>query len=451
MKATFAVLLLCTLSLLANQCKPSGHPVTRNPEDTLVVIQTIKCLKDTGQTYCIALPSGFDPARRYPVVFVFDPHGDGHLAVNTFRAGASEFGFIVAGSNSIRNGYERTEYALQLLAGDVTRRYPVDKDRMYAAGFSGGGRVAQEFSQRNADIKAIASMGAGYSIEQAGTLRNKVSILLVAGNKDFNYHEVRSSYQVLNAAGIHYYILEFPGIHSWPGREIIHDALLWFEFDDYRRNAAHTQKTIVNDYLSEIRRQAERQVEQHDISGAVVTYTKGMSFLSGIAKTGSLKRKLADLQKTGEYKESERRANAALELEIRLQQGYQLALRERDTLWWKNEMRGLNEKISHNDNGALQPVYNRIKSFISIVSYSNCNGSLRQNDLRMAEKYISVYRIVDPGNPDVLYFNAWFLSKSGKGKAAADSFRKAVAMGFTDFKKARQELPDEVFAGGYKP
>jgi hypothetical protein len=451
MKTSFAVLLLCALSLLANQCKPSGRHVARNSEDTTVVIQTIKCMEDTGQTYCIALPSGFDNTRRYPLVFVFDPHGDGHLAVHTFRAGASEFGFIVVGSNVIRNGYEQTEYALQLLAGDVARRYPVDKNRVYAAGFSGGGRVAQEFSQRNADIKAIASMGAGYSFDQSGTLNNKVSMLLIAGNKDFNYHEVRSSYQVLNAMGIHYYILEYPGIHAWPGPEIIHDALLWFEFDDYRRNPAHAQKARVNDYVAQILRQAAQMEEQHDMYGAVNTYTKGLSFLSGIAKTGSLKRKLAGLQKTEEYKESEKRANDALELEIRLQQGYQLAMRERDTLWWKNEIRGLNEKISHSNNDALQPVYSRIKSFISIVAYSNCNGSLRQNDLRMAERYISVYRIVDPENPDVFYFNAWFLSKSGQDKAAAISFRKAVSLGFTDFKKARQEIPEKVFAAGWRP
>ena len=157
--------------------------------------------------------------------------------------GASEFGFIVAGSNVIRNGYERTEYALQVLTGDVTSRYPVDKERMYAAGFSGGGRVAQEFSQRNPDIKAIASMGAGYSVEQAGMLRNKASMLFIAGNEDFNYHEIRNSYQILSAAGIHYYILEYPGKHAWPGPEIIRDALQWFEFDDYRRNPAHTAKT----------------------------------------------------------------------------------------------------------------------------------------------------------------------------------------------------------------
>jgi hypothetical protein len=451
MKTSFPVFLLCAISFLANQCRPSGTSLVRNPEDTLVVIQTIKCLEDTGQTYCIALPSGFDPARLYPVVFVFDPHGDGHLAVNTFRAGASEFGFIVAGSNVIRNGYEKTEYALQLLAGDVTRRYPVDKDRIYAAGFSGGGRVAQEFSQMNTDIKAITSMGAGYSVDQAGILRNKVSMLLIAGNRDFNYHEVRNSYPLLNAAGIHYYILEFPGIHAWPGADIIHDVLLWFEFDDYRRNPAHKQKATVDGYLAEIRRQVDQQEQQHDIFGAAGTCTKGISFLSGITKTGSLKRKLAGLQKTAEFKESERQANDALELEIRLQQGYQLALRERDTLWWKNEVRGLNEKISRGDNSELQPVYNRIKSFISIASYSNCNNSLRQNDLSMAEKYISVYRIVDPGNPDVLYFNAWFLSKSGQGKAAADSFRKAVSMGFTDFKKARQELPAEIFVVGRAP
>jgi hypothetical protein len=451
MKSSFFLLVLCTLTLLACRCKPSGNNETRDPEDTIVVIQTIKCQEDTAQNYCIALPTGIDPTRRYPVLFAFDPHGDGHLAVHTFGKGASEFRFIVVGSNVIRNGYEKTGYALQLLAADVISHYPVDKDRMYAAGFSGGGRVAQEFSRRNADIKAIASMGAGYSADQAGKLSNKVSMLFIAGNEDFNYHEIRSSYQALAALGIHFYILEYPGPHAWPGPEVIHDALLWFEFDDYRRNPAHTQEKVVNGYRTEIRRQAEQQEEQHDIFGAVGTYTKGMSFLSGIAKTGSLSRKLAGLQKTEEYNQSEKQANEALEMEIRLQQGYTLALRERDTLWWRNEIRGLNEKISRSDNGTMQPVYSRIKSFISIAAYSYCNSSLRMNDLRMAERYISVYRVVDPGNPDVYYFNALFLAKSRKVNAAADSFRKAIAMGFTDFKKARQELPEEVYTGGSKP
>ena len=448
MKSLFSVLVLFTLLLLACRCKPSGNNVTRDSGDTLVVIQTIKCREDTAQNYCIALPSGFDPARRYPVVFVFDPHGEGYLAVQTFRKGASDFGFIVAGSNVIRNGYEKTGYALQVLTGDVTGRYPVDKDRIYAAGFSGGGRVAQEFSQWNADIKAIASMGAGYSVGQAGKLRNKASMLFIAGNEDFNYHEIRSSFQTLAALGIHYFILEYPGPHAWPGPEIIHDALLWFKFDDYRRNPSHIQEKVVHEYLAEIHRQAELAEERHDIFGAVGTYTKGMSFLSEITKTGSLSRKLTDLQKTEEYKQSEKQANEALEMEIRLQQGYTLALRERDTLWWRNEIRGLNEKISRSDKDAMLPVYSRIKSFISIAAYSYCNSSLKLNDLQMAERYIAVYRVVDPDNPDVYYFNALFLAKSGKVNAAADSFRKAISLGFTDFKKARQELPEEVYAYG---
>ena len=77
---------------------------------------------------------------------------------------------------------------------------------------------------------------------------------------------------------------------------------------------------------------------------------KEYHFCRELSNTGSLKRKLADLQKTEEYKQSEKQANEALELEIRLQQGYLLALRERDTLWWRNEIRGLNEKINRVDN-----------------------------------------------------------------------------------------------------
>jgi dienelactone hydrolase len=451
MKLLFTVLFLCFISLTAYRCQPSGNPRTPDADDTTVVVRTIKCQLDTEQSYCIALPNGFDPDRHYPVIFVFDPHGDGHLAVHTFGAGASEFGYIVAGSNDIRNGYEKTEYALQALTGDVTNRYPVDRERMYAAGFSGGARVAQEFSRRNRDIKAIACIGAGYSGEQAGIWQNEVSVLFIAGNEDFNYHEIRNSYRIMASEGIHCFVLEYSGKHAWPGPEIIHDAMLWFEFDDYRRNPDHEQKQIVREYLAEIRRKGAQQEEQNEIFAAAFTYAKGLSFMSGIANTGFLKRKLAGLQKTEAFMHSEKQANDALEMEIRLQQGYMLALRERDTLWWRNEIRGLDEKISRGDNGTMQPVYNRLRSYISIAAYSYCNSSLTQNDLLNAEKFISIYRVVDPGNPDVYYFHALFLAKTRQNRAAAESFGKAVSMGFTDLKKARRELPEEVISGGLKP
>jgi predicted esterase len=437
-------IIACIISLMLGQCKSSPGEAGPPSHDTAVAIQTIQCRADTGQTYCIALPPDFNPARRYPVVFVFDPHGDGQLAVRNCIAGACEFGFIVAGSNVIRNGYENIEYALKIFTDDVFSRYPADMNRIYAAGFSGGGRVVQQFSQLNTDIKSIVVMGAGYSLSQYGQLRNDVSMLFITGNEDFNYHEVMNSENVLSAMKIRHYILEFNGKHGWPGLDIMHDAMLWFEFDAYHRDHGSKDNRTVREFLEKTSQQASLQEEDHDLSGAANTCNKGIVFLSGIAGTTSLEKKLAAIRKDDAFRQSMKRLDDAMKMESRLQQGYLLAMREQDTLWWRNEIAALDEKIKNGHDDVMQPVYNRIRNFLSIAAYSMCNASLNQNDLKNAERYVSIYQVIDPLNPDVYYFGSLFQSKSGHLKEARELFRKSVVLGFSDFKKAAQELPRAV-------
>jgi predicted esterase len=445
MRYSFLVFLLFVLSLLLNQCKQSGQNAVTIFSDTTFNVINNKCQTDTSQTYCIALPPDYSVSNQYPVVFVFDPHGNGNLAVRTFISGATDFGYIVVGSNVIRNGYATIEYALKALTGDVINHYAVDKGRFYAAGFSGGGRVAQAFSRLNADVKAVVSAGAGYSLPRYKIPGNKAPMLFIVGDEDFNFLEIMNSQNDLTAAGFHYYILEYNGKHAWPTREIIHEALRWFEFDAYRRDPKLKQEPVIKSYLTGIRQRAEQLEKQYDFTGAGREYEKGIAFLSGIANTNSLKKKLKTLKQSRIYRHSILQKNQAISLETRLQQGYISALREKDTLWWRNEIKGLNKKISQSDDNSLKPLYKRIKNFVSMAAYSFCSNALTQDDLVIAASYIAIYQIIDPGNPDGYYFKALLVSKRGQINEAVQYYKKAVELGFNDFKKAQQDLPEEVY------
>ncbi|MBN2273791.1 MAG: hypothetical protein JXR41_13335 [Bacteroidales bacterium] len=92
-----------------SQCRFSSDNALPDCANTGIKVSTVHCLSDSTQTYVVARPETFNKDRFYPVVFVFDPHGDGNLAVSTFRAGASELGYIIAGSHVIRNGYDSIE------------------------------------------------------------------------------------------------------------------------------------------------------------------------------------------------------------------------------------------------------------------------------------------------------------------------------------------------------
>jgi pimeloyl-ACP methyl ester carboxylesterase len=383
-----------------------------------------------------------------PLIFVFDPHGNGHLAVSRFSDGVTGFGYLVAGSNVIRNGYPAVEEALNTFVGDVYNRFPVDRQRVYAAGFSGGGRIAQLFSQLNPDVKALASVGAGYSLSPASPPAHKASMLFLTGNEDFNYLEVTRSQHALKAAQVHFHIIEYPGKHEWPAGEIMQNILLWFEFDAYRRNSRIKNDAVIHDFLNAIKKNGQYRLDKDDFAGALGEYEKGIAYLSGITHTPALQKKVRLLKKSPACQQDQKARQEAILMETRLQQGYISAFQEKDTFWWRKEINSLEDKINHPDKDYLRPVYKRIKGYLSMAAYSFCNHALGGPDTENAERYIDIYQIIDPGNPDSFYFRALYSARTGRTELAASLYKQAQAMGFNDVGKAQKELPEEVIIKG---
>jgi len=68
------------------------------------VIPEVRSLADSTQRYALYLPSAYDSNESWPVIYAFDPAGQGALAVELFAPAAERFGYIVAGSNNSENG-----------------------------------------------------------------------------------------------------------------------------------------------------------------------------------------------------------------------------------------------------------------------------------------------------------------------------------------------------------
>jgi hypothetical protein len=449
MKSGLVFFVLAAILMLNCQCKSREQKSETGLTDSIAVnISRVECKEDTSHSYYIAIPDDFDTTENYPLVIAFDPQGDGNLAVRSMIGGAKHLGYIIAGSNVIRNGYENAEYAINILTGDILNRYPVNKDRMYAAGFSGGGRYAQILSQININIKAIISMGAGFTLNPSQPLRNNVPMLFIVGDEDFNYLEIMNSKEPLKLLGLRYYILEFHGKHEWPDHEIMDEALLWFEFDNCRRDKSRRNDPVIKTYKRKINENADRFILDQKVFSACKEYEKGIAFLTGLTNTRSLVNDMNHCKELPDYRNASEKMNKSLILESRLQQGYVSALNLKDTLWWGHEIRKLNQEIDQTEDLFRLPAYRRVKSFISMAAYSLSNQSIKADDLPRAEKITEIYQVIDPGNPDAYYFRALYYSKTDQFKMAGQLFKKAVDRGFRDFQKARQELPEEIYEAG---
>ncbi len=119
------------------------------------------------------------------------------------------------------------------LRKDAFARFPVDPDRVYAAGFSGGGRLCWLFAMNAAQTRlaGIIEVGAGLPWKELPADFDAANFAFYgfAGETDFNYGEMQTLAGVLRARGIPERVVSFEGSHEWPSAENCGAALEWLQ------------------------------------------------------------------------------------------------------------------------------------------------------------------------------------------------------------------------------
>jgi Predicted esterase len=192
------------------------------------VVDPIFCRHAPEQTYAVFLPTDYTPDRTWPVLFCFDPMARGRVPVDLFQAAAEKFGYIVIGSNNAQNGpWAPVATAAEAIFTDAQRRYRIDPQRLYAAGFSGGARAAFAIAGAARMAGVIASCGGFPNGENPNSLR--FAYFAAAGTTDFNHLEVLDTIDHLSRIGADHRLAIFDGGHQWLPEALTHDALAWFE------------------------------------------------------------------------------------------------------------------------------------------------------------------------------------------------------------------------------
>src|ERR1700757_1591956 len=88
-----AVLVAFCLSGFA-QTPPADHPEIGNVGTIFKlgeVIPKVLTLADPQQSYSLFLPSYYSPARRWPIIYAFDPEAQGHVPVELMKDAAEKY------------------------------------------------------------------------------------------------------------------------------------------------------------------------------------------------------------------------------------------------------------------------------------------------------------------------------------------------------------------------
>jgi len=403
-------------------------------------IITKVCPSDTMQSYDVYLPTSYSLLKKWPVIYVFDPHGDGKLAVNHFKEAAERYGYIILGSNNSRNGLPTLDHTLDILMKDSKTEFAIDVNRQYAGGFSGGGRVAFMLATQHQNIKGIITCSAGLPGFNPLSAPAKFDIYAIAGREDFNYDEVMSIQQQFANTDWRTITTAFDGGHAWPPANYISSAVLWFQLNAMRDGVIPKNDEILSQTLDSFKIRCQKYMDDKQFVSAANECKMGISFLAGQQNTKKLEKKLREIQTQNDYINELKNAEQLQSMEEQLKRGYMQSFSTQDISWWKNELNGLTSSTNQSIDISTKQMYRRVKGFLGIVCYSYTAQAIQENNETQAAKCLEIYETLEPKNPDCFYYKALFLDKKSLHSEAAESLKKAVEYGFKDLSKARLQL-----------
>jgi len=435
-------LAICFFSLFLYWSCASGNSKAKSglneaPEKGKV-IEKVKCEKDKSVNYSLYVPSQYDSTQKYPLIIAFDSHADGVRPVKLFQNQAEEHAYIVAGSNNSKNGqpWTTTEKIYNIMLEDLTHKFNIDLNRIYTTGFSGGSRVASNIAIEKGGISAVAGFSAGFP-NMAQTKNKNFDYIGIVGNADFNYNEMVQLDSWLGNNQFNHYLIIFDGKHEWAPEYVIEDIFYWFEFCAMRKGLLSKKELLINTFLDTQLSEINKFNVEKKYYEEYLKYKKIISFLKGISDIDKYIEIKNQLEQNPLVKNMLKQIENDYQKEQSLQQHYQKSILEKDIEWWDREVKSINTLIEKGNSESF--LYKRINSYLSIVAYSYSNNALNRNLLEDAARYISVYKLVDPTNPEADYMQSILYVRKADLNEALVALEKAVDLGFKDIERMQND------------
>jgi predicted esterase len=435
------VLLAWFCGLLTAQVVPSSFPAGK-------VTPKVVCSAHSKQSYALYLPSAFSATRKWPIIYLFDPLARGDLAVEAVRAAAEKFGYIVVASNNSRNGPMADSTAAANAAWqDSQERFPVEEQRRYLAGMSGGARLVTAIALSCDGCAAgVIANAAGFPIGKPPQRNMKFAYFGAVGNADFNYGEFVDLRKKLEDAGAQYRIRIFEGQHGWAPPEVWTEALNWMDIRAMTAGSLPRDPARIQQTADEALAQARDLQAKNNLLAAVRQYQSLVRDFKGLTDVAAAESSLAELAKNKAVKAEEKQEASALEQQARIsdpfaEQMQALASGDSDNVdlnALKHDFADLRKRADSapdsmpksDDLKAL--VVRRALGGLVIAAYEAGQHSMEGKDYRAALAYFDLAAAGSASPAFAHYQRARAYAMLGDRKGTLAELRLALAAGFHD-------------------
>jgi predicted esterase len=206
----------------------------------VAIVGLIGCSKpESGKTidesyHLIFVPSGLETDRTYPLAILLSPGADANAMIRAWRPIAEKHRWILVASKVFRNGVS-PDSAFDKTVELVTKNrlnLPLDKTKIVASGFSGGGMGAHmlAFYYRELISGVIPNTGMidDYFYARVRDYPKGKLAVLLASPTDFRYQNMKKDQDFLKGLGWKTKFVEFDGGHQMAPLASYDEAVSWF-------------------------------------------------------------------------------------------------------------------------------------------------------------------------------------------------------------------------------
>ncbi len=450
MKATF-IITFFFLSFFQFACTGSSNRKETGFDSSLVlktplsnsfpkgkIINSVVCQSDPSQSYALYIPKDSN-SKPLPIVYFFDPHGDGLLPVKKYQSLADSFHFILVGSNNSKNGnnWNDAETIWNELSDDVQKRVAVIPDRMYTAGFSGGAKVATFIALSHHNISGVIANGAGLEdITTAGDLN--FSFTAITGKGDMNMTDLVAIDTILDKTLTRHRIIFFDGIHEWAPVNTMNIAFDGLRFDAMLKNLIPQDTAFIESFINRNKEMITGAEKKNDYIKAQEICLLSAAMLDNVTSQSDWFHQEEDsILHTNAYQKQEQVRQNLLRKEENIKTGFQQKFQTGDDTYWNKAIADVKTRAKGKSPEAA--MYQRLQAFLSLAFYSISNQFINQNQNKEAEHFVTLYKKADPTNSEGWYFSAILDARNDKAQPAKNDLLKAVSLGFNDKKRLEQQ------------
>jgi predicted esterase len=406
------------------------------------VIEKVICRSDQNQSYALFLPSNYTPAKKWPILYGFDPAARGPMPVERFKGAAEKYGYIVVGSNTSRNGAVGvTAAAVEAMLDDTHARFAIDDSRIYTTGFSGGARVACGVGYMlKGSVAGVIACSGGFPSNITPSRATPFALFGTAGTEDFNLPEMKQLDKALDEFAIPNRFEVFDGGHEWARADLCQEAIEWMELQAMKTGKRVKDEQLIDALFDKKLARAREYEASKKIYDAYAVYEtiardfKGLKDVLELEKrAGELKDskevKLALKQDQEQDKKQAARFKELLSLKNSLKDNDARVLAMADL---KNQLGSLRKKSEEKEPGADRIVARRVLNGFLVFLSEEAMALMQRKSYAEAAQDFAISAEIAPGNPRVFYNLARAYSLGNEKGRAIEALKKAVEKGFKD-------------------